>query len=653
MLQSLLQHWKGKLSRVTSSGKYIWEVDGLRFLAILPVIIQHLSERMIRNTPIEFATPVEQDQLAFLASRGTIGVFLFFAISGFILAFPFAKYHLMDGRKIGLKDYFIRRLTRLEPPYIIWMTVFFIVLLIKTDEAFGAMFLHYLSSIFYVHAFAYGEYSPINPVAWSLEIEIQFYILAPLLTALFFQIKNKWLRRSVLIASIFGFITMQNYFGWWVAPYKMTILGQMQHFLIGFLAVDFYLFDWRHSDRKSSWLDILAIVALFVMAYTWTTEYWKNLVFSTALFCIFIAAFQGNYFRRFIRISWVAIIGGMCYTIYLIHLPLLELLILGTKHITLTNYYIVNLLLQMVIVVPLIIVFSAIAFYWLEKPFMKKDWHLQLWKNMKSRFQKNQVKEQIMTKTNLMILLLLLGGLSANAQATLDSTAVDSITSQLKNTPNQDAEDIFEIRPMEELIALALLHSPALKEQDLVIQQRGHEASLSKRRWADLLTATAGWNRGTTNLLDENNDGATVNYLLVNRTNSFYNFGFQLRLSPADIVNQRDKTQITKLEIEKAKIRKQGIEFGLREEVIRRYHMLMTALQLIEIKADLVESNELALKITEKYFKEGNYPASEYTTLLSKTTAAKEELLKAKNTAKMAYQMLEELVGTSIRRNKN
>ena len=195
-----------------------------------------------------------------------------------------------------------------------------------------------------------------------------------------------------------------------------------------------------------------------------------------------------------------------------------------------------------------------------------------------------------------------------------------------------------------------MIHSPALKEQDLLIQQRGHEASLSKRRWADLLTFTAGWNRGTTSLLDQNDDGSNVNFLLVNRTNSFYNVGFQFRLSPSDIVNHKDKTTITKIEIEKAKTRKQTLQFGLREEVIRRYHTLTNAIEILEVKADLVESNKLALEITEKYFKEGNYPASEYATMLAKTKAAEEELIKMKNAAKMAYHMLEEIVGASIKK---
>jgi hypothetical protein len=507
------------------------------------------------------------------------------------------------------------------------------------------MFLHYITSIFYVHNFAFGDYSPINPVAWSLEIEIQFYILAPILTALFFKIKNKLTRRLTLVGGIFLFISLQSYFGWWVAPYKMTILGQMQHFLVGFLALDFFLFDWKNNTRKSTWLDIAAIACLFIMAYTWTTEYWKNLVFATSLFVIFVAAFQGNLFRKFLSTPWVAIIGGMCYTIYLVHLPLMELLILGTKNITLTNYYIVNMIVQILLIVPIILIFSSIAFYYLEKPFMKKDWFQDFKVIINNWFSKSQIKKSVMTKSNMIALLLIFSG-SVIAQSNLSTNVLPTPIP----TPEEDVQTIFELKELEQLIQLAMIHSPALREQDLLIQQRGHEASLSKRRWADLLTFTAGWNRGTTSLLDQNDDGTNVNFLLVNRTNSFYNVGFQFRLSPSDIVNHKDKTTITKIEIEKAKTRKQTLQFGLREEVIRRYHTLTNAIEILEIKADLVESNKLALEITEKYFKEGNYPASEYATMLAKTKSAEEELIKMKNAAKMAYQMLEEIVGASIKK---
>ncbi len=52
--------------------------------------------------------------------RLDLGVKVFFAISGFVLALPFLKYYLgISDKKVQLKSYFIRRLTRLEPPFII------------------------------------------------------------------------------------------------------------------------------------------------------------------------------------------------------------------------------------------------------------------------------------------------------------------------------------------------------------------------------------------------------------------------------------------------------------------------------------------------------------------------------------------------------
>jgi peptidoglycan/LPS O-acetylase OafA/YrhL len=47
--------------------------------------------------------------------RLDLGVKVFFAISGFILALPFLKYYFgLSDKKVQLKSYFIRRLTRLE-----------------------------------------------------------------------------------------------------------------------------------------------------------------------------------------------------------------------------------------------------------------------------------------------------------------------------------------------------------------------------------------------------------------------------------------------------------------------------------------------------------------------------------------------------------
>lgn len=377
-------HLPKRLSRITSSGRYFAEVDGLRFMAILPVLIQHLSERVQRYSPVDWATATSDDPVAFWASRGTIGVFIFFAISGFVLALPFAKHHVQGSKKVALKSYFWRRITRLEPPYIVWMTLFFLVLLLKGGFAFADLFPHLGASLLYSHNLVYQEYSIINPVAWSLEIEIQFYLLAPLLAWLFFRWQQPWLRRGLMLAGIVSILLAQQYFGWVALPYKLTLLWQLQYFLVGFLVADFFLVEWqgaRQEDGPWSW-DILAVVSFVIMCLSWSADLPKRLIFALALLVFMVAGFRGRYFTRLLRQPWIAAIGGMCYTIYLIHLPLLEGLTQLSTRISIGNSFGLNLLMQMLLLFPIIFLVSAAGFLALEKPCMDKDWPQKLWQRL-------------------------------------------------------------------------------------------------------------------------------------------------------------------------------------------------------------------------------------------------------------------------------
>ena len=58
---------------------------------------------------------------------GFRGVELFFVISGFILGLPFAAHYLKGAAPVSLRKYYLRRLTRLEPPYIVALLVLFIL----------------------------------------------------------------------------------------------------------------------------------------------------------------------------------------------------------------------------------------------------------------------------------------------------------------------------------------------------------------------------------------------------------------------------------------------------------------------------------------------------------------------------------------------
>ena len=136
---------------------------------------------------------------------------------------------------IFIRFYFLRRITRLEPPYILAMCFFFVVLIIKGDFKFFELLPSLGASLLYLHNIIFQDYPYITMVAWSLEIEVQFYLIAPLLSLVF--LLPALYRRLILIALIALFPVVQWYF-----PLKiMTIYSFIEFFLSGLFLADLYV----------------------------------------------------------------------------------------------------------------------------------------------------------------------------------------------------------------------------------------------------------------------------------------------------------------------------------------------------------------------------------------------------------------------------
>jgi peptidoglycan/LPS O-acetylase OafA/YrhL len=64
----------------------------------------------------------------------------------------------------------------------------------------------------------------------------------------------------------------------------------------------------------------------------------------------------------------------MCYTIYLWHFPVISFVGRLTQRLPVTGLHGGNVLIQGAFLVPIVLVFSAVAFAFLERPFMKRNW---------------------------------------------------------------------------------------------------------------------------------------------------------------------------------------------------------------------------------------------------------------------------------------
>lgn len=175
-----------KLVKPSASGhKYRPEIDGLRTIAVVAVLIYH-AKFIFGDT--------------FILKGGYLGVDIFFVISGFLITAI-----LLRGLSAGTftyRDFYNRRLRRLLPALFAVITLTFpFAYQILLPEPFKEFAGSALASLFFVSNFFFlmqdsytAEPSLLKPLlhTWSLAIEEQFYIVFPVILAITIKWARKW-----------------------------------------------------------------------------------------------------------------------------------------------------------------------------------------------------------------------------------------------------------------------------------------------------------------------------------------------------------------------------------------------------------------------------------------------------------------------------
>ncbi len=176
--------------------QYRPELDGLRTIAVVAVILYHAQITIFDNQPFQ---------------GGFIGVDIFFVISGYLITSIILK-ELVTTGSFSFKYFYERRIRRILPVLIFVMLVSlpfaWIFLLPNSFIDFSRSILYSLgfSSNFYFWSSGqvYGaENSLLKPFlhTWSLSVEEQYYILFPLVLLITF----KFLRKYLIHILILGF----------------------------------------------------------------------------------------------------------------------------------------------------------------------------------------------------------------------------------------------------------------------------------------------------------------------------------------------------------------------------------------------------------------------------------------------------------------
>ncbi len=175
--------------------RYRPEIDGLRAVAIIPVILSHVGFQWIAG--------------------GFIGVDVFFVISGYLITSIILREH--DKGMFRFSNFWLRRIRRIFPALVVMLIVTSIVgyFMLFSAEV-NDLGEHGISAIL---SFANitmwqlgGGYWGVNAHhslllhTWSLSVEEQFYFIYPLFLTLLLRFARKWTLPAILAVAICSFI---------------------------------------------------------------------------------------------------------------------------------------------------------------------------------------------------------------------------------------------------------------------------------------------------------------------------------------------------------------------------------------------------------------------------------------------------------------
>lgn len=183
--------------------KYITGIDGLRSIAVIGVILYHLTPRIMPG--------------------GFLGVTLFFVISGFLMT-DILLTEWQRRKKIGLTNFYAKRAKRIYPSLIMVFVLSGSAFLFLSKELLTNFRQIVVSSLLNFNNFwqifngssyfdRFGNESPFTHL-WSLSIEGQFYILWPIIIAflLYKQETHKRLTQFVVFTMTLSAILMVAFY---------------------------------------------------------------------------------------------------------------------------------------------------------------------------------------------------------------------------------------------------------------------------------------------------------------------------------------------------------------------------------------------------------------------------------------------------------
>ena len=339
-----------------STLKYRPEIDGLRALAVMSVILFHAN----------------------IINGGFLGVDIFFVISGYLISYQIID-EIKNYGKFSFSNFYKRRVKRILPVlFVIKLITLILGIIFFNPSSLNDLASSAISSLFFISNFYFWDISLdynaqraiFYPLlhTWSLSVEEQYYILFPLFLVYF---QKKRLMLILISISIISFILANLLSLYYDSLNFYLIITRIWEFAFGFFAAHNHLHQKKTTILDKINKNLIHIVSIIILT-SCMFIYDKNLkhpsIFTLlpVLSTFFLINYQSNnsIVYKLLSLKPLIFIGLISYSLYLWHYPIFSF----SQHLELIEGNFFKKVLLGIITISL----SILSYYLIEKRFRTK-----------------------------------------------------------------------------------------------------------------------------------------------------------------------------------------------------------------------------------------------------------------------------------------
>ncbi len=340
------------------------EIDGLRSIAVLSVVLYHAQINIFNAQPFK---------------GGFIGVDIFFVISGYLITSIILR-ELIEKGSFSFKSFYQRRVRRILPALFLVMLVsipfswIYIYPLDLIEYSESILYSLGFGSNFYFHysGLEYGSpESLLKPFlhTWSLSVEEQYYVLFPIILFIVF----KYFRKGLFYFLLLSFIISLALADWGSKNYPSLTFyflhARIWELICGALIAYFEIKSGKRSENKLL-CNILPVLGLFLIFFS--IFYFDNEIFhpsfitlvpviGVALILWFTSA--DDIVKKILSNKILVGIGLISYSLYLWHYPIFSF----CKNL---EIFFDNNFGKLVLII-IAFILSILSYYFIEQPARK------------------------------------------------------------------------------------------------------------------------------------------------------------------------------------------------------------------------------------------------------------------------------------------